>query len=165
MAIKGASGEKGRITPHLIVKDANAAVDFYRRALGATELYRSPLPGGMGVHVHLRIGHTMVMVTEEVPPRPDEAELHKHVVLKSPQTLGGTCVVLELVVDDVDDAYRRAVDAGALPTLPLTDQFFGDRYGWVTDPFGHIWALATIKEELTPEEIERRLADMAARQR
>ena len=73
-------------------------------------------------------------------------------------------MVLELVVDDVDAAYKRAVDTGAVPTLPVTDQFFADRYGWVTDPFGQIWALATIREEVTPEEIERRLAGMGRAQ-
>ena len=83
--------------------------------------------------------------------------------LHSPQTLGGTSTVLELYVDDADAAHRRAVDAGATPTLPVSDTFWGDRYGWVTDPFGHIWALMTAQEEITAEEVDARMTEYAAR--
>lgn len=163
MAIKGAMGEQKRITPHLVVKNAEEAMEFYKRAFGAQELYRSPLPGGMGMHLHLRIGKTFVMLTDESPPaHAAEDSVDSHIVLKSPQTLGGASVVLEILVDDVDAAYKRAVDAGAVPTLPVSDCFWGDRYGWVTDPYGHIWALATVVEELTPEEVAKRMAEMMA---
>ena len=161
MAIIGARGEDHRITPHLVVRDAERAVDFYERALGAVELYRSPLPGGAGMHFHLRIGRTMVMVTDEMPERAEDPGSPSS-PLRSPKTLGATTMVLELFVDDVDAAYERAVRAGGEPTLPVSDTFWGDRYGWITDPFGHVWALATVKEEITPEEIARRLVAMAA---
>ncbi len=161
MAIKGARGELQRIAPHLVVKNAAAAMDFYTRAFGAEELYRSELPGGMGMHFHLRVGKTFMMLTEESPPSTvEEDSVEAHIVLKSPQTLGGTTTVLEILVDDVDSSYRRAVDAGALPALPVSECFWGDRYGWVTDPFGHIWALATVVEEITPEEVAKRMQKM-----
>ena len=155
MAIKGARSEDGRLTPHLIVRGAAEAVEFYQRAFGARELYQSPLPGGGGLHVHLQIERSMIMLTEEAPGHPD-------VKLASPVTLGGVSSLVEIFVKDVDTAYARAVDAGAVPTLPLADTFWGDRYGWVTDPFGHIWALATAKEELTPEQVHTRMMALVA---
>lgn len=169
MAIKGARPANGSITPHLAVRNAKEAVEFYKRAFGAVELYSSALPFGCGMHFHLRIAKTLVMVTDEMPAelakKEGEESIDSQVVLQSPQTLGGTSMVLELIVDDVDASYRRAVEAGAVPTLPVSDQFWGDRYGWVTDPYGHIWALATVKEELTPEQVhERMLKAMAQAQ-
>jgi PhnB protein len=161
MAIQGASGRKGILTPHLVVRDAAQAAEFYQRAFGAVELYRSPLPGGMGLHIHLRIGETLVMVTSETPPDSSD-EIYDQVVLRSPESLGGTTMLIELIVDDVDTSYRRAVDAGATPVLPVSDCFWGDRYGWVADPFGHLWALATIVEYLTPEQVEERIREMMA---
>ncbi len=162
MAIKGARGENNRIAPHLIVRNATEAVDFYKRALGAAELYRSPLPGGMGMHFHIRIQRSFVMVTDEAPPSKSHS-IDDTIVLRSPQSLGGSGTVLEILVDDVDAAYRRAVDEGATPVLPVSDCFWGDRYGWVRDPFGHIWALATVIEELTPEEVAKRIHDLMER--
>jgi PhnB protein len=150
MAIKGARGEDGRITPHLMVPDASAAVDFYVRAFGARERYRSPLPGGRGLHVHLTIAQTLVMITEEDPA-------NRIATFRSPRSLGGTSTIFELYVPDADAAFERALEAGAEPALPLSDTFWGDRYGWVADPFGYIWALATAKEELTPDEVKARM--------
>ncbi len=161
MAIQGAHGRKGILTPHLVVGDASVAADFYKRAFGAEELYRSALPGGMGLHVHLRIGETLVMVTSEMPPHSGD-EISNQVVLRSPQSLGGTTMLVELIVDDADAAYRRAVEAGAAPVLPLSDCFWGDRYGWVADPFGHLWALAAFQEYLTPEHVEERMRALMA---
>lgn len=161
MAIKGARAEKNRIAPHLIVRNASEAVAFYKQAFGAVELYRSTLPGGIGVHFHLQVAKSFVMVTDEAPPSEGHS-IDDTIKLRSPQSLGGTGTVLELLVDDVDSAYRRAVDAGATPVLPVSDCFWGDRYGWVRDPFGHIWALATVLEELTPEEVQRRMEKMMA---
>jgi uncharacterized glyoxalase superfamily protein PhnB len=159
MAIQGASGEVGRITPHLLVRNGLEAVEFYKRAFGAVELYRSPMPHGAGWHLHLRVGKTMVMISDETPP--DEKDMgHFAVSIGSPQTLCGTTVLLELIFDDVDAAYQRAVDAGAKATLPLGEAFWGDRYGWVTDPFGHVWAMAQVIETITPEEVKRRMDDM-----
>jgi uncharacterized glyoxalase superfamily protein PhnB len=166
MAIKGARAANGTVTPHLVVRNAKEAVEFYKRAFGAVELYRSPLPFGCGMHFHLRVDQTLVMVTDEMPAelakKESEESIDSQVVLRSPQTLGGTATLLELIVEDVDASYRRAVEAGAVPTLPVSDQFWGDRYGWVTDPYGHIWALATVKEELTPEQVHERMTRLLA---
>jgi uncharacterized glyoxalase superfamily protein PhnB len=166
MAIKGARPANGTITPHLVVRNAKEAVEFYKRAFGAVELYSSPLPFGSGMHFHLRVASTLVMVTDEMPPgmveKEGEESIDSQVVLRSPQSLGGTSMVLELIVDDVDAAHKRAVEAGAVPTLPVSDQFWGDRYGWVTDPYGHMWALATVKEELTPEQVQERMLRLMA---
>jgi PhnB protein len=159
MAIKGASGDKERISPHLIVRNATEAMEFYTRALGAVELYRSPLPGGLGLHLHARIGKTFVMITEETPPSQSNT-IDDTIRLCSPQSLGGTTAIFEILVDDVDATYQKALEAGATPVLPVSDCFWGDRYGWVRDPYGHIWALATVLEELTAEEVQRRMDDM-----
>ena len=161
MAIKGARGEKDRIAAHLIVRNAAEAVEFYKRALGAVELYRSPLPAGMGMHFHLRIGRSFVMVTDEASPFKSNS-IDDTIVLRSPQSLGGTSTLLEILVEDVDAAYTRAIDAGATPVLPVSDCFWGDRYGWVRDPYGHLWALATVVEELSVEEVQKRMDDMMA---
>jgi uncharacterized glyoxalase superfamily protein PhnB len=160
MAIKGARAENRTVTPHLVVRGAAEAIEFYKRAFGAVELYRSPLPGMAGLHAHVRIGKTMV--TDEYTGTRDPENIDMQVRLLSPQSLGGASGLLEILVDDVDAAYTRAVDAGATPVLPLSDCFWGDRYGWVADPFGHLWALATVKEELTPEEVHRRMTEMMA---
>ena len=136
-------------------------MEFYKRALGARELYRSPLPGGLGMHFHLQIGKSFVMVTDEAPPSQSHT-IDDTIALRSPQSLGGTGTVMEILVDDVDAAYTQAVDAGATPVLPVSDCFWGDRYGWVRDPYGHIWALAAVIEELTVEEVQRRMDGMMA---
>jgi PhnB protein len=162
MAIKGARSEHRRVTAHLLVRDAARAVEFYTRAFGAAELYRSAMPDGNGIHAHLKIGDSMVMVSDERPDSGEPGHADLPSPPRSPQSLGGTSTVLELYVDDADAAFRRAVDAGATPTLPVSDTFWGDRYGWVTDPFGHIWALATVKEELTPDEVSARMREYAA---
>ena len=143
-----------------MVRNADQAIEFYRRAFGAVELYCSPLPGGKGVHAHLRIANSMVMITDE---NTESEEMgHLAVGFASPQTLGGTSMLLELLVDDVDAAFQRALDAGAKPALPVSDCFWGDRYAWVTDPFGYIWALATVKEVLTPEQVHQRMMQYMA---
>lgn len=156
MAIKGARAETGRITPHLMVRGGKKAIDFYVRALGARLLYESPLPDGNGIHAHLQIANTMIMITDERPPSPDGMILG----VAAPESLGATTTILECYVDDVDTAVQRAVDAGAKPMLEVSDGFFGDRFGWVMDPFGHVWALATVKEELTPDELQQRMASL-----
>lgn len=152
MAIKGARPNNRHLVPYLFVRDGDRAVAFYERAFGAKVLYRSAMPGGNGIFAQLRIFDSVVQVADESAAR-DEGDP------ASPPTLGGTSVILETYVDDVDAAFKRAVDAGATPTLPPTTMFYGDRYSWVTDPFGHVWALATVEEELTPEEVERRMED------
>jgi PhnB protein len=153
MAIKGARSEEGRVTAHLLVRGGRQAIEFYRRAFGATVLYESPMPGSSGLHAHLRVGRSMIMITDERPPSSDGMTLG----IAAPESLGATTTILECYVDDVDSAVQRAVDAGAKPLLPLCDGFYGDRFGWVVDPFGHVWSLATVKEELTPEEVHERM--------
>ena len=154
MTVRGARPGTGHIMPHLVVRDAKDAARFYRRALGAIEVYRSATPEGNELRI-LRIANSFVIVGEE------DADLRRsnmsYARIASPDTLGGTTAVFQLNVDDVDEAYKRAVDAGATPTVPPMDQFWGDRYGLITDPFGHMWALAAVQEELTPEEIEERM--------
>ena len=154
MSIKGARPNSRQIAPHLVVRDGEGAVEFYRRVLGAEELYRSPMPAGVGLHAQLRIGESIVLIsTEGLQHQPD-------LCVQAPETLGGSSTILELYVDDVDAAYERAIDAGATPTLPPHDAFFGDRYSQFRDPFGHVWGVATVKEELTPDDIAERMGSM-----
>jgi len=162
MAIKGAQPEHLRITPHLVVKKTNEAVDFYKRAFGAQVLYSAPLPNGENLHAHLRIAETVVMLTQE-DSDPKKQRERSPGGLAAPQTLGGTTTIFELYVDDVDKSYERAVDAGATPVIPLEDTFWGDRYGWVLDPFGYLWALSMVKEVLTPEQLQQRMEEMFAK--
>jgi PhnB protein len=156
MAIQGSRPDNRQIVPYLFVRNGDEAIEFYQRAFGAEVLYRSPMPGGNGVFAQLRVGESVVQVATESEQKPCAGGP------SSPQTLGGTCVVLETYVDDVDAAFDRAVEAGAAPTMRPCDTFFGDRYSWVTDPYGHLWALAAVKETVAPDEIQRRIDEMMA---
>lgn len=135
------------ITPQLIVKGAAQALDFYKKALGATETSRAPGPGGTIMHSSMKIGDSTFFVNDEMPGQ---------TTCLSPTKLGGTPIVITLYVTDCDKLYNQAVSAGAKATMPLADQFWGDRYGQVTDPYGHVWAIATRKEDLTPKELDER---------
>jgi PhnB protein len=153
MAVKPIPDGYHSVTPYLIMRDAAKAIDFYKRALGATELFRMDAPGGKIGHAEIRIGDSVVMISDESPQGG----------CVSPQTLGGSAVSLFLYVPDVDAAFKRAVDAGAKSGMAPTDMFWGDRFGKLTDPFGHDWAMATHKEDLSHEEIKKRgAAAMAA---
>jgi uncharacterized glyoxalase superfamily protein PhnB len=136
------------ITPHLPVQGAARAIEFYKQAFGAQELSRAPAPDGQKVmHASLKIGDSLLFLADEFPemgPGP-----------RAPQSLGGTSVVINLYVEYADTVFKRAVSAGAQVHHPLADMFWGDRYGQVRDPFGHIWAIATHKLDLTPEEMEK----------
>jgi PhnB protein len=134
------------LTPYLVVRGAAAAIDFYRKALGAEELFRIEMDGGKLGHAELRIGDSIVMLADE----------HPEMGFKAPQAYGGTPVSFMLYVEDVDARVERAVAAGAKLLRPVQDQFYGDRTGTVVDPFGHVWTIATHKEDLTPEELTRR---------
>jgi PhnB protein len=134
------------LTPSLAVEDAGEAIEFYKRAFGAKERGRMPGPDGKIAHAELEIGDGLVMLSD---PFPQDS-------IKPPTELGGTSMGLFMYVDDVDAAVQRAVDAGATVTSPVEDQFWGDRFGKVADPFGHEWQIATHKEDLTPEEITER---------
>lgn len=155
MAVKGSVPSPGVIVPHLVVRDAAEAVAFYTRAFSAEVLYRSPSPSGVGEHIHIKIWNSLVQVSTEEPAQ--RGERVEGALLASPETLSGSTCVFQIGVEDVDSAFRRAVDEGAAPALPPTDMFWGDRYSWVRDPFGHVWALSKIQEVLTPEQIEERL--------
>ena len=135
------------ITPYLVVKDAARAIDFYKRAFGAQEVDRMPGPGGQGVmHAEIKIGDSRVMLSDEFPGAG----------CASPQSLGGTTCQLFIYVPDVDSAYQQAISAGATSTMPVSDMFWGDRYGKLSDPFGHQWGLATHKEDVSPQEMKKR---------
>ena len=138
------------LTPHLVCDGAAAAIDFYKKAFGAVELSRLPGPGGKLMHGAVRIGDSVLMLTDEFP---DWGSF-------GPNALKGTPVTLHLYVPDVDASFAKAVDAGCKPTMPVTDMFWGDRYGQVTDPYGHRWSIATHKQDLTPDEISAAMAKM-----
>ena len=136
------------VTPSLTVRGGSDAIAFYVKAFGAKELARMPGPDGKLMHAELRIGDSMIMLADEFP----------EMGTRSPQTVGGTSTTLMIYVKDVDAAFRRAVEAGAKVTMPLADQFWGDRYGQLSDPFGHNWAMGTHKEDVSPKEMVRRMA-------
>jgi uncharacterized glyoxalase superfamily protein PhnB len=134
------------VTPQLTVRGAAAAIDFYKRAFGFRELMRMASPDGKVMHAELKVGDSIFFLGDEFPAEG----------CQSPQTLGGATGSLHVYVPNVDAAFKRAVDAGAQPTMPVTDMFWGDRYGKVKDPFGHEWGLATHKEDLTPAQQRKR---------
>ena len=139
------------ITPHLVVRNAAEAITFYKRAFGAEELTRMNGPDGESImHAELRIGDSVLFLCGEFP----------EMGARSPQSIGGTPVTLHLYVDNVDRAYARTVEAGATAVMPPQDQFWGDRYAKVTDPFGHHWSLATHTEDVTPQQCAERAAKL-----
>jgi len=141
------------VTPYLVVNDAARAIDFYKRAFGATEKVRMDGPQGKIGHAELQIGDSMVMLTDEMPGGPN----------RSPQTLGGSPVGIFMYVKDVDASFKKAVDAGAKVEMPLEDMFWGDRYGKLTDPFGHSWSMATHKEDVAPADMKKRMQEAMAK--
>jgi len=135
------------IIPYLSIKGAAAAIDFYKKAFGAKETMRMPHGDRIG-HAEIRIGDAPVMLADEFP----------QMGMRSPQALGGSPVNILVYVEDVDRFAERAVKAGAKVTKPVADQFYGDRLGCVDDPFGHSWSFATHIEDVSPEEMQRRMA-------
>src|ERR1700694_80626 len=133
-------------TPYLIIGGAADAIEFYKKAFGATELFRFPMPDGKIGHAEIKIGNSPIMLADEFP----------EMGYKGPQSLGGSPVSLMIYVDDVDTVFNRAVDAGATVKEAVSDKFYGDRMGTLTDPFGHWWHVATHKEDVSAEELERR---------
>lgn len=134
------------LTPHLVVKGAGQAIEFYKKAFGAEEIARMPSPDGKSLlHAELKIGDSRIMLADEFP----------EMGCRGPQGTDGTPVTIHMYVEDVDAAFGKAVAAGAQVRMPLADMFWGDRYGVLTDPFGHSWSLATHKMDLTPEEIRK----------
>ncbi|MBM4254959.1 MAG: VOC family protein [Deltaproteobacteria bacterium] len=146
MAVKAIPDGYHTATPYLIVQNATAAIDFYKRALGATELMRLNGPDGKVAHAEIKIGNSPIMLADEMP----------QMGFRSPQAFGGSPVSLMIYREDVDAQFRRATDAGAKVLMPVKDQFYGDRSGTLEDPFGHVWILATHIEDVPLEEINRR---------
>lgn len=138
------------VTPYLYVNGAARAIEFYQKVFGATELFRMDAPGGKVGHAEIKIGDSILMLGDEC------TEMYE----RSPQTIGGSAVGLLLYVEDADAVVGEAVAAGAKMLEPLEDKFYGDRMGKFEDPFGHIWAVATHKEDVSPEEMEQRMAAM-----
>ena len=135
------------LTPHLVVKGASQAIEFYKKAFDAEEISRVPGPEGESLmHAELKIGDSRLFLVDEFP----------EMDCRGPQSIGGTPVTIHVYVEDVDAAFSKAVTAGAQVRMPLADMFWGDRYGVLADPFGHAWSLASHKEDLTPEEISER---------
>src|SRR5258708_27877177 len=132
------------LTPHLTVRDADKALEFYKNALGAEVLNVAHMPDGEVMHAGLRIGDSMLMLNEEMP----------EFGALSPLSNGGAGVTIHIYTENVDAAFDRAVSAGAKVAMPLMDQFWGDRYGMVADPFGHKWSIATHTKEMSPEEMQ-----------
>ena len=145
----------GSLTPHLIVSPAADAVAFYVKAFGARPRMMMDGPGGLIMHGELKIGDSMLMLADEQPPMGPGAQTNK-----TPKNLGGTSATLMLYVKDVDAVYARALEAGATSVMPPSDMFWGDRYGQVEDPFGHLWSIATHVKDLTPSQMKK--AAMAA---
>ena len=129
------------VTPSIIVNNAAEAIEFYKKAFDAKEIYRFPTPDGKILHAMIQIGDSFVMLSDEF----------SSMGLRSPSTIGGTPVSLHLYVEDADGIFKKAVSAGAIITMPLMDMFWGDRFGTVMDPYGHSWAIATHKIDMTPE--------------
>ena len=140
------------LTPYLVISGAAKAIEFYKKVFGAIETVRMPGPGGRVMHAEVKIGNSMLMLSDENPER-------GHM---SPTTRGGTTSSVMLYTDDVDATFKKAVAAGAKADQPPTDMFWGDRMANITDPYGHQWAIATHKEDVSPEEMEKRMQAQGA---
>ncbi len=140
-------------TPYLVVQNAASAIEFYKKAFGAEELMRLASPDGKIGHAEIKIGDSPIMLADEFP----------EMGYRGPQALGGSPVSIMLYVEDVDARFNQAIAAGAKVKRPVKDEFYGDRAGNLEDPFGHVWTIATHKEDVSPEEIERRFAAVMAK--
>jgi PhnB protein len=150
MPVKAIPDGYHSVTPYLICRDAGRALDFYKKAFNATELMRMDGPGGKVGHAEIKIGDSVVMLADEHP----DFEAH------SPQKYGGTPVSMLIYLPNVDQAFKQAIAAGATEKRPLKDQFYGDRSGTLVDPFGHVWTVATHTEDVSEQEMDRRLKEM-----
>ena len=147
-AVKAIPDGYHSLTPYLIIDGAEKAIDFYKKVFGATVTVHMPMPGGKVGHAELKIGDSMLMLADENP----------YMNYKSPQGYGGSPISLLLYVEDADTVFKGAIAAGSKEVKPMKDQFYGDRSGTLTDPFGHVWTIATHKEDVTPEEMKKRMA-------
>ena len=146
MAVKPIPEGYHTVSPYLAVDDAEKAIEYYKKAFGAEETVRMNGPDGRIGHAELKIGDSHIMLSDPFPQSST----------KPPTELGGTSASIFMYVQDVDAVVQKAVDQGATVTMEVEDQFWGDRFGSITDPFGHNWSIATHVEDLTPEEIEER---------
>jgi PhnB protein len=139
-----------RVTPYLIVDGADAAIDFYTSVLGAKERMRMPGPDNKVGHAELAIGESLIMLADEFPD----------MGARSPKSIGGSPVTVHVYVEDVDATIALAVKTGATITRPVEDKFYGDRGGEIVDPYGHRWSIASHVEDVSPEEMQRRMGNM-----
>jgi PhnB protein len=152
MAVPAVPESRSTITPYLIVTGAADAIEFYKKAFGAAEIMRLAQPDGKIGHAELQIGGAKIMLADEVVD----------MGFWSPRSLGGSGTGIVLYVDDVDDVFSRAIEAGAKTQQPVKDQFYGDRSGTLSDPFGHMWTIATHVEDLSPAEMRHRMEGRAS---
>ena len=146
MSVKPTPEGYHSVTPYLIVRGGAAAIEYYTKAFGAKELFRFPAPDGKIGHAEIKIGDSPIMLADEYPD----------MGYNGPQSVGGSPVSLMIYVDDVDAIFNRAIEDGGTLKEAVQDKFYGDRMGTLIDPFGHIWHVATHKEDVSPEEMERR---------
>ena len=152
MAVKPIPEGYHTATPYLIIEGASDAIEFYKQAFGATELFRLAMPDGKIGHAEIKIGDSPIMLADAYPD----------MGYKGPKSLGGSPVSLMIYVEDVDTVFKRAVDAGATVKEAVSDKFYGDRMGTLIDPFGHVWHVSTHKEDVSVAEMEKRAAALGA---
>ena len=140
------------VTPYLTVEGGAEAIEFYKKAFGAREIFRMPMPDGRMGHAEIQIGDSRVMLADE----------SREMDTKSPHNLGGSPLGLMIYVENVDEVFNRAISAGAREARPVKDQFYGDRSGNLVDPFGHKWTIATHIEDVPPQEMEKRMEEAMA---
>ena len=149
MAVKAIPDGYTSLTPYLVIKGAEKALDYYKKVFNAVEIVRMPGEGGRIMHAEVKIGNAILMLSDENPERG----------YLSPVTIGGAGASVMLYTDEVDATFKKAIDAGGKAEMPPTDMFWGDRMGNLKDPFGHSWAIATHKEDVSPEEMGRRMKE------
>jgi PhnB protein len=152
MSVKSIPEGYHTVTPYLIIDGAADAIEFYKQAFGATELFRFPAPDGKIGHAEIKVGDSPIMLADE----------YADMGYKGPKSLGGSPVSLMIYVDEVDTVFNRAVEAGATVKEAVADKFYGDRTGTVVDPFGHVWHVATHQEDISLEEMQTRAKAMSA---
>lgn len=150
MSVKAVPAGHRTVAPYLAIKNGAKALEFYKKAFGATEIFKLMMPDGRLGHAEIRLGDSVIMLSDEFPEYGG----------KAPDTLGGSPVSIHLYVEDVDAFFKRALAAGAKERKPVMDQFYGDRSGQLEDPFGHVWWVATHKEDVAPDELQKRVQAM-----
>jgi PhnB protein len=154
--VQAVPAQYGSATPHLIVSPCSEALDFYVKAFGAKVLGKMPGPGGVMMHAEMKIGDSIVMLADEQPAMPGQSSR------KTPKNAGATTGGVMLYVKDVDAVFERAVAAGATAAMPPQDMFWGDRYGQIEDPYGHVWAVATHQRDVSMKEMKQAMSQMSA---